>query len=1173
MNHNPAPKKKKAKKKGRFGRALLYTFFALLVVGIIGAGAVFALVKSILADTPPITNYDINTMLSENSVVYDFEGKVLDKVQDGGVRTIVQYNEIDEDIRNAFVAVEDKTFFTHGGFNYVRLVGAVIEAVGKGGSPSGTSTITQQYARNMYLPETKFAKGQAGYVRKIKEAYYTIDLEKHMSKAEILTAYLNTIDLGANVQGIQAASQRYFSKDASDVDYIEAAILAGIPKASSKYSPFTIKRNEEITPDDQVLGEHNIEYSIIFNESMISRYKTVIYLMHQNKVITDAEYETAKSVDLKTKLVPGKFVNEEISSYFIDMVKDDVIKALMTQQKMTQEAATRAIYNDGLQIYSTIDVAMQKKLEQAYKADAFTTKFDVATRRGVVAFQKKYALGTDGVAGPNTIKKLAELQLLDISLITQKTFKEGMVHEEVILLKEALEKDGLLYKRNDSLPTIEVYKDAKGNILSPTKDDDDKVISTRIVLNKYDVIIDENEAFVLPAGDFKVDNQGNLVLMKNKALNFYKVKGGYEIFIKDAYKSDPNYERRIGDGGPLYAEKVSIQEMYIFKGRSIKVPYEKKSMNDNKEVVIDSSFMKENPDFYTIDADGALHIKKDYFDISKTGIIQPQSAMVIIDYRSGELRAIIGGRNITGQRIYNRALNPRQPGSSIKPLGVYLPALDSGLTAGTVFDDVPKYDNNGRRWPQNWYDSKEFKYWGILTMREALEWSNNVIAVKIAEKLGVDKSYEFLKKLGFTTLVDTGDVNDKNLSAVALGGMAQGLTPLEVTSAYGAIANGGIHNSTITFTKVLDKNGNVLLDNTAEKTFIVDEPVAYMMHDMMYTGALRGLAKSAAFKKGNVGIPIAGKTGTTSSKHDAWFVGYSPYYVGGIWIGNDMQVPLSDGSGFAALFWKDIMGSIHADLPDKAFKTHEEIGLISMNIDSKSGKIPTALSASDPQGNTIIKEWFIPGTQPTEKDDVHVQVVTCKDSGKLATPFCPESSKVSRVMRVRLDADFNPLANLKEGQGPFAIRDGQYTVPRSAITPSADADYAELALNPNSRYCPLHTGVTHDAQTTASLLIGVETQDQGGGQKIITQSIIIKTIHESLINIDAGSRINGSGTIIGTDGTAIYPWQIASFTMNPNGPSYIPEPTTEETFPDGYGEPTTSPENPTEPPLTTEKNP
>ncbi len=1119
------------------------------MIGVIGGFFVFSKVKAIIDETPPIEDYSIETLLAENSYLYDKDGNFIENIQSNYVRTIVSYDQIDPDIIDAFIAIEDKTFFEHKGFNYVRLVGSVIEALKTGNDPKGTSTITQQYARNMYLPETKF---KHSYVRKIKEAYYTMQIEEHLDKKQIITAYLNTIDLGANVQGVQAAAKRYFSKDANNVDYIEAAILAGIPKANSLYSPFINVLADNVTKDMLVLGDHDSEMKIVFNEKMKPRFKTVILAMKNNGYITkeQADYaiEYAESNQITERFKPGSFVQENISSYFTDMVKDDVVNTLMKELNLSKEEATRKLYGGGLRIYSTLDLKMQKLLERSYNADDFSNKFDNATRKAVVAFQKKYSLGADGSVGPNTLAKLAELGLIDQTKMTAKVYQVGNSGEEVVLLKKALEKDGLLFKKNDNLPYCVAYRDANKNILGLKENSSDRVVSSKVILNHDDYVVNEKEEYVIHSDAYSLDNNGNLTLKKKKSLNFYKVKNpdgssGIEAFIKDTYKANEDSVKRIHGARNYYSEKVSIQELYIFKGGNIKIPFEYKKLDDDKNLVVSAAFCKENKDFYRIDENGNFCINPKYYHISNTGIIQPQSAMIVIDYRTGELRALVGGRNISGKKIYNRAINPRQPGSSIKPLGVYVPALDNGITAATVFDDVPRYTQSGRRWPQNYFDYAAVKHKGIMTVREALHDSNNVVAVKIVEKLTVEKCIPYLQKFGISTLVTEGDVSDNNLAAVALGGMTHGVKPLDITAAYGAIANGGIRNETITFTKITDKDDNIVLERKPEKTYVIDEAVAYLMEHIMESGAREGLAKRAAIRRGNKGIPIAGKTGTTSNKNDAWFVGYTPYYVAGMWIGNDIQVSLSNGSVSAADYWKKIMKEIHEDLPDKSFKTPNEVGLIAMTVDNKSGKIPTPLSYADPVGGNIIREYFIPGTQPTEKDDVHVAVTVCSESNKVITSYCPQRTHVKRVYRTRLDDDYDPYAH---GQH-YAIADDAYTIPKSYVK-KLNAGTAEAAsTGKDGLYCFIHTSEPWTARRTIDLLGGVPIELGADGNFIITNSIIINNLYDEPFRVDAGSKINSYGTITaydasnpGSEYTYIYPWQIKSFSFNPSGPVYIP---------------------------------
>lgn len=1141
---------KKKKKKGGFKRFLFYSFIVLFVVGVIVAGAGFSYVKRIIDDTPEIKEYNIDKLLDQNSYLYDKDGNLIQLIQDGRIRTVVDLDQIDQDVIDAFIAIEDKTFYKHNGFNYVRLIGSIIESLQTGRTPAGTSTITQQYARNMYLSATKTEKT---YIRKIKEAYYTVQIENHLDKNQILAAYLNTIDLGSNISGVEAAAQRYFSKSANDVDYIEAAILAGIPKATSTYGPFINIANESVTSDMTVLGEHDDGMKIIFNSGMIDRFKTVIYAMHTNGFIDQAQadyaYEYADSKQIIERFHPGTFNNIKIQSYFEDMVKDEIVAKLMDKLKLTREEAINKMYGGGLHIYSTLDVRIQDILTKKYEGEPFNNVFNKDTANAVIQFQKKYDIDPIGIVGPATIEKMTNLGLLEDGALTQTSYQAGMTNDEVIIIKNALEAAGFLFRINKNLPSAEAYRDANKNILQLIENSNKTVIGSKRLMNSYNYVINSQYEYVIHSGEYTIDDAGNITLLKNKSLNFYNVTNpdgskGIEIFIKDVYKSNPNSERILVGARSHYSEMVAIDELYIYKGRNITIPFEYKRYDDDKNLIISAAYKQANPNFYKIDANGNMLISPDYYSISEQGIIQPQSAMVVIDYHTGELRAVVGGRNVEGRKIYNRAVNPRQPGSSIKPIGVYTPALDKGVTVATVFDDVPRYNDNGVRWPTNYFDYSAVKYKGIMTVREALHDSNNVVAVKVAEYIGVDKIIPYLEKFGITTLVTEGAVSDVNLSAVALGGMTNGVTPFDITSAYGAIGNGGTRNETITFTKIVDKDGNILIDNTPEQTFVVDEPVAYLMQDMMISGCKVGLGKRAAIRPGNVGIPVAGKTGTTSNKNDAWFVGYTPYYVAGLWIGNDIQVSLTNGSSSSADFWKVLMEEIHEGYADKAFKTHQEIGLVAMNVDNKSGKIPTALSYRDPEGNTIIREYFIPGTQPTEEDDIHVEVTMCSESGKLITPYCPSRTHVTKVLRVRLDPDYDPNAKGYH----YAIADDEFTIPRSYIEESV----VSSSGTSDSNFCFIHTEVPWTAQAAADKLPDVPMYPFGSDELLIGQSIIIKTIHYSSIKVDAGSRINSKGTIIALDISdpstlynVIYPWQIASFELNPDGPQFS-LPTTED---------------------------
>ena len=664
-----------------------------------------------------------------------------------------------------------------------------------------------------------------------------------------------------------------------------------------------------------------------------------------------------------------------------------------------------------------------------------------------------------------------------------------MEHEDVVKIKEAMDELGLLVV-NDNFPRVTVYFNKNKDIVSKDR--------SKLLLYSYHNLVTSNNNLLIPKSDYKFDSLGNLILLKGKRLNFYpNYQDGQVVSIqatvKNSYKYDENSELTTRNSDGSY----DVVDLYMHEGRDILVPNKYKSFDENKNLVIDKDFIAEDPTFFSKDNDGNLLVKEEGYVISDKGIIQPQSSMVIIDYSTGELKAIVGGRNITGQKIYNRAINPRQPGSAIKPIGVFLPAIDSKeYTAASVIDDVPTYlgSNPSQRWPLNWYEHSSVydKYWGLQTLRRGIEFSQNVVTVKLANELGVARCYEFLKRFGFTTMVDSGAYNDQTLSSVALGGMTKGLTPLELTAAYGAMANGGVMNETITYTKVIDNRGNEILLNVPEKIKITDAQSAFIVQDMMR-------------RPGNKGIPVAGKTGTTSDKLDAWFVGYTPYYVAGVWFGNDVNMPLDQGSSVSAKFWRTVMLDVHRDLEDKNFV--EPDGLIRRTIDTQSGMLPSELSHLDPRG-TIRSEIFIPGTEPTEVDNVHIKASICIESGKLANfDYCPTTLIEERVFVQRQDPEFNPEDHLGRNGEPIPIMDDEYILPKEM--------------------CDIHNGEfieTYQYNSTIDVINPVVVMTDGS--KIVQIPFYIELTNGSTVLIPIKTTILVDGTISLPDGSIILPASI-----------------------------------------------
>jgi len=428
--------------------------------------------------------------------------------------------------------------------------------------------------------------------------------------------------------------------------------------------------------------------------------------------------------------------------------------------------------------------------------------------------------------------------------------------------------------------------------------------------------------------------------------------------------------------------------------------------------------------------------------VDDKGQIQPQSAMVISDPQTGEIKAIIGGRMTSGQKIFNRALSPRQPGSSIKPIAVYTPAIDHGFTTSNVIDDIPGYFNKstpGKPWPRNLYLSGGYR--GLITLREALERSSNLVAVKLgsmltgSENSSISTMLDYMKKMGITTVYTKDNplvVNGKKYTdeslPTALGGMTRGVSPLEMDAAFNVLANNGTYTKPITFTSIYDRHDNLILENTPERHRVVTPQVAYVVTDM-----LRGVVTSSRGTGGGASIgniPVAGKTGTTDDRKDAWFIGYTPYYSASVWIGSDQPVSLATGSSAAATLWGKVMKRVHEGLTFKDFGMPSDI--VRVNVCTISGKLPTEACALDPRGSTVRSEIFIKGTEPKEECNCHVFADIHTPSGKLATALTPLWLTESRVF-VKRPVPYYPSEN-----GGITPLDYIYEIPYEYYDPLVD---------------------------------------------------------------------------------------------------------------------------------------
>lgn len=390
---------------------------------------------------------------------------------------------------------------------------------------------------------------------------------------------------------------------------------------------------------------------------------------------------------------------------------------------------------------------------------------------------------------------------------------------------------------------------------------------------------------------------------------------------------------------------------------------------------------------------------------SVTYTVQPQVALTVIDQKTGEVKAIVGGRGEkTANRTLNRAMDSvRQPGSTFKVLAAFAPALDTGqMTLASVEDDAPYTYKNGT--PLRNYDQR---YRGFTTLREAITHSINVVTVKTLSDIGIDTGYEYLvNRFGFTTM----DEQDRN-EALALGGITKGVTNLELTAAYAAIANGGTYIKPRLYTKILDHDGNVLIDNQPQKKEAVQKTTAWLLTNAMQDVVTMGTGTQVNFE----GMSLAGKTGTTTKNKDTLFAGFSPYYSCVVWGGYDDNTPQDgDKTSYSKAIWRAVMSRIHAGLKDKGFPMPS--GIVTAEVCKKSGQlVKTGVCANDPRGSMVQTEYFAENTVPQEECSHHAYVQICSASGRPAGMYCPSWAISSRIQIIGGSPDSEDGAYLYTG--------------------------------------------------------------------------------------------------------------------------------------------------------------
>ena len=715
--------------------------------------------------------------------VYSDSGEIIGRFWEEK-RILVETESLPEYLIQAFISAEDSRFFEHKGVDLVGILRAMLVNAKAGKVVQGGSTITQQVAKALLLKNP-----EKTYRRKVREALLSIQMEKEISKEHILYIYLNEIFLGHGAYGVEVAAMNYFDKSAKDISLAEAALIAGLPQAPSRYSPvknFTGAKARQIY---------------------------VLRRMLENKYITQAQYDEAASEDVK--IIPNSDSKTffEKTPYFTEHIRRDLL----------ERYGANVLYRDGLKVYTTVNVDMQRAAE-------------AAILEGTSDIDKR-----EGYRGP--VMHLAEESVDNFSpdwvtSVDPEDFSEGMILHGVVVKVADAEKE--THVRLGSV-TARLPFDAMKWARKPDKGKEyiyDRITKPSLALSRGDVIL--------------------IKLVKKE------------------------------EKGP-FSWIVSLEQEPIV-----------------------------------------------------------QSALVCFDLSTGEVKAMVGGRDY-GKSQFNRVIqSKRQPGSAFKPL-IYAAALDNGVSPSKVILDAPLVAPSGDEdevWKPRNYGRK---FNGPTLLRTGLALSLNVITVKLLQEIGIPYTIDYIHNLGISSRLDP------NLS-LALG--SSGISLFDLTKSYSVFAKGGYLTEPIFIDRILDRDGRLVEENHPDSIQVISEQTAYIMTDLLKAVINEGTgSRIKALKR-----PAAGKTGTTNNLMDTWFIGYTPEFITGVWAGYDQGVSLGEGetgSRTASPIWLKFMSVILKDLPIEDFEIPQ--GIVFATIDGMTGLLAA------PHSEKKYLQAFREGEEPTRQ--------------------------------------------------------------------------------------------------------------------------------------------------------------------------------------------------------------
>ncbi|MDO5301619.1 MAG: transglycosylase domain-containing protein [Tissierellia bacterium] len=852
----------------------------VLILVVILCSMAAALVVGILQDAPPAQLHNLNEQLAQTSALYDGGGNYLESIDNGEYREIVPLSQVPRHVQEAFLSIEDRAFYDHGGLDLRQIFASLRANLQSGEVVRGGSTISQQLVKNMFLTS------QQSLSRKLQEAYLTLGLEQNLTKDEIFEAYLNRVDFGFGSYGIEAAAQGYFSKSVGELTVEEGALLAGIVKSTAQYQPIKRIPISDLPEDTELLDTMQVGgvvMGLVENPKAYERKDLVLHTMVQGGYLTEEEAREAQMRPIELR--PHIPEPSGYSTYVTDTLKQEAILALETAG-YSPEDAERTVLNGGLKIHSTLDGALQQDLDQVYRNYA-PLLLDPARGKGA---------------------QMEDLQL-----------------------------------------------DEDDNLLDP---------QGRLLYFSYGNTYDEEGNLILPPDVYSENAQGIIL----PATYF---DGTAPLSLRDAYTiSGENHLMVFSFGNlPLEEQEYQLREEGIF------FPQET---------------LEAHPDLFSRQ-DGLLVLSASYGNPPEFPSLQPASSSIIIDHKTGGVLAFTGGIDVdnAARLRLNYLHSLRQPGNALAPLSVYYPALASGQTLASAYDDSP-LNVHGEIWPSGTY------FRGYSLLYTALVESLDAVSGKILEELGLEASLGELEKFGIgqESLVTSGENeqrNDYTLDALAGGNLVRGITLPQLAYSYSILATDGAIPQLHFIQRIEDPQGEILYQapEEARAVELEEESLALLRYALM-DGKFAATTPADDFSV----------LGQNKFNSDYWSICANDEFTVASWIGNDAQgLAMVEDEG-AVL---DFFASIYR-LRDSQGEMELPQNWTQATVSSKTGLLATTAAY---RSGTVLTLPFVPGTEPKEYTENYVRKLICSTSGELVTQYCPDEEVVSRYFFQRPD-DYDP---------------------------------------------------------------------------------------------------------------------------------------------------------------------